>query len=110
MRWHQHYCLPALLSNPPPVLVAATEFESCKLTVRAVHGADCTLQRKAGRLLLTLLVGTGSSWMIGGGGTWPAPPSEPNTIAVPRGWRVEFGAGSGAAWESGGVALTRGGL
>jgi len=29
---------------------------------------------------------------------------------VPSEWRVEPGAGGGAAWESGGVALTRGGL
>ena len=46
-RWHQHYCLPALSSNPPPVLVAATVFESCKLTMRAVRGAGLHTPEKS---------------------------------------------------------------
>ena len=60
-------------------------------------------QERRGSLLLTVLAGIDPSWMVGE--TCTTVGAE-HHIAVPREWRVEPGAGGGAAWESGGAALT----
>jgi hypothetical protein len=95
---------------PPPVPVAVTAFGSCMLKMRAEHGAGLRPPEK-GRA--SIVDGPRWHWPLLSPPAWsvgPAPPPEPNTIAVPSEWRFEPGAGGRAAWESRGVALTRGGL